>query len=295
MPSSKLNREYTHWGDDFGVFDDGAGGQRTPGFTLCDDKGQFLATSVAAQIALGNVTGYAGSTKFGRVRDIDAADDARDIWCFADDDLSTRASTKTFPSAADTIYITSSSTSDTAVTVNVDYIDSTGASATATGVTVTGQTPVSIGATGLDVNRFYVTSATAAVGTLYASVGNDFTTGLPNDVTDILAVILPGYGQTQQGQFTVPLAKTLVMGDVLVNVSRASGAAGSADITLRVKPYGQSSRIKREYFLTDSAPLQSGVKNLVVPARAQIVWRVDDVSDLDTNVSVNWEYLLIDD
>ena len=255
----------------------------------------LLTASFDTEVALGNITGYELNAKFGRVKNIDAADNAVDIWAFADDTASPRADTKTFPSAASTIYVTSSSASDTAVTVTVQYISSTGAAVTVTGVALNGQTPVSIGATGLDVNRMYVDGATAAVGIIYATVGNDFTAGVPNDVTDVLAVAPVGFQQSQLAHFTVPLAKTLVINDVLMTVSRASGSAGSADVTLRVKNFGGVSRIRREWFPTTSVPINSQVGGIVIPARSQIVWRVDDVSDADTNVSVIWGYQLVDD
>lgn len=260
------------------------------------NKGEALLTAAfQTEVALGHITGYEVNTKFGRVKNIDAADAAVDIWAFADDTASPRSNTKTFPAAADTIYLTSSSASDTAVDFTVEYIDSTGAEATATDVTLTGQTPVSIGATGFDVNRLRNSGSTASVGTIYASVGNDFTGGSPNDVTDILAVAPAGYEQSQLSHFTVPLGKTLVMRSLLITVSRASGSGGSADVTLRIKEFGGVSRIRREFFPTNSTPITNGIQDLVVPARAQIVWRLDDVSDGDTSVSCVWGYELIDD
>jgi hypothetical protein len=257
--------------------------------------GALQTSSFSTEVALGNVTGYESSTRFGRVKALDAADSAVDIWAFGDDGLSPRTNTKTFPAAADTIYLTSSSAGDTAVTMTVEYITSTGAAATVTGVTLTGQTPVSIGATGLDVNRLYVDGSTAAVGKIYASVGNDFTGGAPNDTADVLAFAPIGYNQGQLSHFTVPLAQTLLMGDVLLMVSRANGSAGSADVTLRIKEFGGTSRVRREWFPTSATPITNGVQNIVIPARAQILWRVDDVSDTDTQVSVSWSYTLVDD
>lgn len=255
----------------------------------------ILTASFDTEVALGNIQNYSSAVKFGRVKNIDAADSAVDIWAYADDGLSSRADTKTFPSVAATIYLCSSSASDTAVDVTVAYIDSTGAAATATDVTLTGQTPVSIGATGLDVNGIRVTGSTAAVGIIYASITNAFTAGVPDDPADILAVAPVGYQQSQLSHFTVPLAKTLVMKELLLTVSRSSGAAGSADVTLRIKEFGGVSRVRREYFPTQAVPIDRGVTNLVVPARSQIVWRVDDVSDADTNISCIWAYELIDD
>lgn len=259
------------------------------------NKGEAILTaSFETEVALGHISGYEVNTKFGRVKAIDAADAAVDVWAFADDTASPRSNTKTFPTSAATLYLCSSSTSDTAVEVTVDYIDSSGAAATAT-VTLTGQTPVSIGATGLDINRLRVTGSTAAVGIIYGANTNDFTGGAPNDVTDVLAIAPAGYQQSQLSHFTVPSGKTLVMKDILLTISRASGGVGSADVTLRVKESGGVSRIRREFFPTSSVPITNGIQDFVVNAGGQIVWRVDDVSDNDTNISCVWSYELIDD
>lgn len=259
--------------------------------------GGLLVAEFGTEVALGNIPGYASDTKFGRVRAQDAADNAVDIWSFADDTASPRSDTKTFPSAAATIYLASSSGSDTNVDIDVTYIDSTGALAEALAVNLNGQTPVSIGATGLDVLRIKVSagSPNAPVGIIYASITNDFTAGAPNDVTDILAVAPAGFGQSQLSHFTVPLGKTLVMKEVYILIARVSGAAGSAEVTLRITEFGGHQRVVRQFFPTTSVPISRGVKNFVVPARAQIVWRVDDVSDSDTDVSCTWGYELIDD
>lgn len=257
--------------------------------------GALAVEDFQTEAALGNHVDYQISAKFGRVKAMDGADTPFEIWAFADDAASPRSGTKTFPTTASTIYVTSSSASDTAVTVTADYIDATGAAVTTGNITLTGQTPVSIGATGLDVNRMRVTSSTAAVGIIYASVGNDFTSGAPNDVTDILAVIPAGYGQSQLSHFTVPLGETLVMDDLILTVSRASGSAGSAEIDLKIKIFGSSWRTVREFFPTTAAPLTEGIKNIVLPARTQVRWEVTDVSDSDTNISVTWGYQLIAD
>ncbi|MCP4881956.1 MAG: hypothetical protein GY905_15560, partial [Gammaproteobacteria bacterium] len=95
-------------------------------------KTQHVIVSTT-DLPLGLIAGHSEGLKFGRVKSIDAADNAVDIWSFADDAASPRADTKTFQTVASTIYLTSSSASDTAVTVTVDYIDANGAAQTVTG------------------------------------------------------------------------------------------------------------------------------------------------------------------
>ena len=246
-------------------------------------------------LPLGNVTGYADDWKFGSVQNLEAADTPADIWAYGNDSTgANRAATKTFPSTASALYVTSESTADVAVGVTVTYLSSSGATATSTEITMTGQTPINF-ATGLDINRMEATSSTTAVGNIYGTVNNNFTAGIPDTPSEVIALIPATYGQTQQSMYTVPLAKTLVMRDLKITVSRASGAAGSATVTLKIMKSGQQSVVKREFFPTSSLPIDGGVDGTVCPALAQIVWRVETVSDADTNVSASWRYELIDD
>lgn len=256
--------------------------------------GAILTAPFDIEVSLGRVPNYANGAKFGRVSGIDAADSARDIWAFADDALGTRADQKTFPTSADTLYVTSSSTSDTDVDVVLEYIDSTGAAAEVM-VTTNGQTPVSTGVTGLDVNRMRIDNENLNVGALYASQGNAFVLGLPTDTTKVLAVAPAGYGQSQLSHFTVPLGQTLVMRSALLTVSRANGSQGSADVTLRKKPFGKAQRVIREWFPTTTSPLQTPDTHIIFEARSQVTWRVDDVSDGDTQLSVVFIYDLVSD
>lgn len=255
--------------------------------------GGLITASFDTEVSLGNVNGYQNGTKFGRVKGTDAADSAVDIWAFSDDAASPRANTKTFPTSASVFYFASSSTSDTAVTISVDYIDANGFARNET-VSLNGQTPVALSQAALDVNRFFVNSSTSAVGILYAATANNFSSGVPNTASQVVAVAPAGYNQTQLSQFTVPRGKKLIIMSYRVLISRASGAAGSADITLRVKPDGQASRVIREFFPTTSVPVEKDNSSIVIDERSQIVWRVDDVSDNETNISCVWDYELID-
>ena len=283
-------RLYTHYGS----FKDG----RSPiSSTIGADADAIIVRSVDSRIdlALGRFQGMVSDTKFGRVSNLDAADPPVDIWAFGDDTVSPRSSAKTFPTSAATIYLASSNAGDTTQTVDVDYIDANGDAQTASAVALNGQTPVSIGATGLDVNRIKVVSATGAAGVVYASITNNFTGGAPNNVTDILAVAPAGYQQSQLSHFTVPLGKTLIMNRIFLSVARSSGSAGSARVLLKMKPFGQAERVIREFFLTTNYPIDPDNIALVIPARAQITWEVSSVSDTDSSFSVAWGYDLVAD
>lgn len=261
---------------------------------LFNKGGGLLTASFETEVALGLVSNYEIDTKFGRVKGIDAADNAVDIWAFADDGLSPRANTKTFPTTASTFYLASSSSSDTDVDVTIEYIDSLGFAKTTT-VNLNGQTGVSLGDTALDVNRMYVSGATAAVGRVYCVTANNFTAGVPATPSQCLGFIDNGDGQTKLTHFTVPAKKKLIIKGYLIHISRAKGDPGSADITLRIKEFGKTSIIKREFFPTTSSQINRTGANIVVPARSQVVWRLDDASDMDTQCTCSWDYELIDD
>lgn len=248
------------------------------------------------EVALGNVAGYSNVGKFGRVRLVDAADTPCDIWAFADDDITPSGLQKVFPSVAATLYLCSSSASDTSVDVYVEYIDENGDHAVISSVTLNGQTPVSLGVTGLDINRMAIISPTSPVGKVYGSITNDFSaSGEPNDTNDIIAFIPIGYNQTEQTHYTVPNNKTLIMKSLSLPMSRASGSPGSVDIALEVTPFGQAPLIKRQFPGTDSiSASDSSIKNLVVSGRSSIRWIVQNISDVDTNISCIWGAHLVD-
>lgn len=255
--------------------------------------GGLLVSDFNTEAALGLVSNYEINDKFGRVKGIDAADSAVDVWAFADDGIVTRANTKTFPTSAVTPYFVSSSASDTSVSLKVSYIDSDGFDKVAT-IALNGRTGVSLGDTALDVNRISVSGSTAALGIIYAATANNFTLGLPTTPSEVLASAPIGYNQSQLSHFTVPKGKTLIIKDYSAYISRANGSAGSADLTLRIKEFGGVSKVKREFFPTSAVPIVKSAANIVVPERSQIVWQLDDVSDGDTQCSIDWDYELVD-
>lgn len=268
---------------------------RTSGSTNRYNNGGALITAdFETEVALGLVSNFEIGTKFGSVRDIDAGDDAVDVWAYANDALASRVNTKTFPSTASTFYLVSDSASDTSVTVRVTYLDANFFEREET-VSLNGTTAVALQLQAIDVNRMFVNSSTGAVGRVYCATANNFTAGVPNTPSQVVAFIPIGYNQTQQTQFTVPAKKRLIIKRFLIQAARAGGANGSADVSLRIKINGQAPRIIREFFVSTGAPVDKDKANIVLPEKTQVVWRLDDVSDNNTNCTVIWDYELIDD
>lgn len=256
--------------------------------------GGLLTTEFDTEVALGLVSNYVIDTKFGRVKGPDQQDNPVDIWALADDGLSNRLNTKTFPTVASEFFLASSSVSDTAVTVRVVFIDNIGVEREED-VILNGRTPVSLGFVALDVNRMTVVSSTGAAGNIYCATSGSFTAGVPTTPSQTVSYIQAGYNQTQMTQLTVPAKKRLIIKSFTLAISRDSGASGSGIATLRIKPQNQASVIKREFFPTTGTPVDKTRANIVVEPLSQIVWRLDDVSDSDTNCSCIWDYEAIDD
>ena len=137
--------------------------------------------------------------KFGRGEAMVATDD---VWGLS------RIHVK--PAAAATLYISSSNeAADTDIFVTVEYIDANGAQQTATGQLddTDARTFVSLGVTGLFVNRAYLSGdGESLTGNVYVSnlntdAGGD---GIPDNLNNALAFIPAADGQTMQAIYMVP-------------------------------------------------------------------------------------------
>lgn len=130
----------------------------------------------------------------------------------AGDTIWALSTAKVDPVAAATLYISSSNqASDVGKQITVEYIDANGAHAEVTGTlhATDARTFVSLGVTGIAVNRAYLASAGALVGNVYVSnlntdVGGD---GIPDNLNNCLAYIPSADGQTQQAFYHIPNAK----------------------------------------------------------------------------------------
>ena len=235
--------------------------------------------------------------KFGYVTEIDAADSAKDIWPMANDGFANLLNTKTFPTSASTLYIASDDSADAGVEVTVEYLDSNGELQTVT-QTLDGtdaQTAVSLGVSGLDANVAYLSGDTEThAGNIYIANNSSFTAGVPSTLSNTLAMIPAGFGQTQQAIYQSPSNKKIRLREITVFVNRSSGADGSAIIHLRVKPEGGSWRVMRPIYVTTADHRQKHTAGLVFEGRTQIVMRVDSVSDTDSNVTGEFDYELVD-
>lgn len=243
------------------------------------------------EVALGNIPNYITDNKFGKVEDKENADTPFDIWAFADDGLTPSQAQKVFPSTAATLYVCSSNASDTDVDVKVTYIDSAGVEQEAV-INLNGQAPVSVGETGLDINRLKIENDTAPLGKVYGAISNNFTAGVPDTPSDVLAFVQVGFNQSQLSHYTVPLGYTMIIERMYISISRASGSNGSAKIKLNITEYQKVEITKRRYFPTTAVAIDKD-ELIIVPERAHVRPECDYVSDTDTSFTCIWSYTLI--
>tara|TARA_R110000772_G_scaffold202118_1_gene312414 strand:- start:151 stop:999 length:849 start_codon:yes stop_codon:yes gene_type:complete len=207
-----------------------------------------------------------------------------------------------FPTgAAETMEIFSSDANDTSAgtgarTVLIkNLLDATGAEASDVTVTLNGTTPVSLGA-----GTYYRGGSQMQVLTAGSGEENAGTLTLRHTSTtaNIFAVMPIAHNFTAILAYTVPLGKTLYINRVSIQMARASGAAGSAEITLRLRPHGTDT-----VFAAITSPQITDGHGYTfendgwysVPARTDLKVRVDSVSDTGTIVSGDYGGILIAD
>lgn len=231
---------------------------------------------------------------YGRVLDADAADLPRTAWSFADDDRVTRADTKTYPTVSDDFYMVSDNALDTAIEFTISSLDATGDLQTLVASTdaTNGTTPVLIGS-GLDINFVFMSGADKEnLGEVYFTHGSNFTAGVPNDVTKVLAHAPAGYGCSPQAAFTVPNNRKAIIHSFTLTISRQSGALGSAIIHCRAKRAGGSWLVVREWHTQVGHMVLPGVGMAFDPGTI-VEMRLVDASDTNTSfgAEIHFDYV----
>ncbi len=186
------------------------------------------------QVSKGQIAGATALYKFGYNPDIDGTEET--VW--------SQGGNVTWPAAAFTAFISSSSTADAsgstgAKTVTIEGLDENYAVQTVT-VNMNGQTQVQIGdASGwLRINRAFVATAGSggtAAGTVYIAASG-VSSGVPTGT--IYASIADG-NQTQMAVYTVPAAHTLYVDD-LIFTAAISQANNYATVKLDTREFGSN-------------------------------------------------------
>ena len=250
-----------------------------------------LVGDFKTEVALGLVPNNFLGTKFGTVSKIDTADADVTVWALADDARSPRVDRKTFSTTADTIYISSSSASDNEIQITTIVNDSNNDLKQYETI-ISGQTPVSIGVSGLDCNTAFVSGNDQTLaGDVYITLGSDHTSGIPNDLTKVLAFIPQAAQRTQQATFRVPTGTKMIIDNIHCNIAVGTGNA-SAQLFLRVKPQNGSWYILRPYNLTTSSTIERN-ETIVLDEGTYVEFYMD-VSANDVDMTTIFRYQLID-
>ena len=253
-----------------------------------NDAGALQTSDFLTEVARGNVNGYEIGTVFGRNPEIDTTTDPEDMWNGGGDYTG-------FPTgSAETVQVFSSSTSDTSAGTGARTIrffglkSSTSTDYESEDVTMNGTTAVTTSSTWYRINKAYVLTAGSG-----GSNAGTITIRHSSTTANVFVQMPVGFNETTIAAYTVPAEKTLLLKRIRTSITRASGAAGSATVTLRVRETGGVFRAIRVFEVqTASTTDFTQLGGDILPAGTDIKFRIDQVSDNDTVAEAAFEYVL---
>jgi hypothetical protein len=111
---------------------------------------------------------------------------------------------------------------------------------------------------------------------------------------NVFALLQAGAGQTAAGCDTVPKNKTRIITNFYIAMARANGSAGSANAQFQTRRHFESWQTKRFITITSSISYIPSINpNLIITEKSDVRWRIESVSDNNTTVSAEFEYLEI--
>lgn len=218
--------------------------------TTADGNLTISDNSNGLAIAKGDVTGVSFVHKFGHAPDFDTVDGEVTIWNGADDG-NINQMVYQYSSSADIDSLSSSSASDT-FDIEVQGLDTNGYLTIQT-ITLTGQTRVAIPTALKRVFRMKNVGSSDAVGFIYCYVNSAITAGVPNDPTQVRAVMENGDNQTEMAVYTVPAGKTAYVRQWYAS-SAGANKSTNIIIKLRVRPDGGVFQTKHRMAWDGSIP-----------------------------------------
>lgn len=255
---------------------------------MTPDFVRSLETTI--DIAAGRFVNLTTGTKFGRNPSVSTTNDPADVWEGGGDYTGQPLSY-----TPETVEIFSDTGVDTALeggaqTVRIIGLKSEASTAyESEDLVMNGTTPVTSTSSWWRINRCYVLTAGANgenVGTLIVRASTT--------TANIFVSMIPGFNQTLIGALTVPANKSLIIKSIHVSMARANGAAGSALVTLRVRPPGGVYRTFRAFDISNSAPVNmASYAGTCLDAGSDWKFRVENVSDNGTSVEAILEFLEI--
>ena len=227
------------------------------------------------QLARGHIANHSSVHKFGYNPDIDTSTDPETVWSYGG----------LYPwSALDTeqtLYVKSSSASDTSGDVTIVGLDNNGLEISDT-VTLSGTTAVTTSKKFKRVYRAFCADSVGHVG--------EITMHTVSDSGTVVCHIAAAEGQTLMAVYTVPSNKTgyLLAGDCSVNLNK--------EITVKfyVRYPGGPFRVAHVVELCSNSYRYDFIVPQELPPGSDLEVRVDNANDSNCRVSANFDLILID-
>jgi len=250
-----------------------------------------VGTDYFLEIAKGNIEGTTAVHKFGAAPSINTADDYVDIWDGGvyDDDLKTY----TFSTSADIDRVSSEDASDT-FDIEVQGLD-TNYDLTIQTVTLNGQTPVTLTTPLIRVFRMKNVGSVEAVGTIFCFVNVSTSSGVPDTLTNIRALLSVGFEQTMMAIYTIPNGKTGYINKRGASINSKNDA--KCLVQFRARAFGGVFQVKGSGSLNATGSSTVGVTMtvpLAVAAKTDILIRANSNTN-DVSVSATFEIILVDE
>jgi len=183
-------------------------------------------------VSLGLVAGHVLELFFGFAADVETGDGFVDLW--DGNGSTTNTNNLTYSTTDDIDSLSSSSVSDTE-TISIRGLDVNYDQVTQS-VVLSGQTRVALATPLLRVLSMVNIGTSDLIGEVYCYVNGAITLGVPNDTTDIRAIILGSNNQTLMSHYTVANGKKLHVYQLEVALTNKGDAA--SDVKSLARPFG---------------------------------------------------------
>lgn len=175
-------------------------------------------------------------------------------------------------------------------TVYVEYHTISGANLTfgLQGISLFGQTPVTLAVPCARVSRIYNASATELAGTVSAYEGGAAPGGVPTTTAEVHAQIKAGEQQTEKAATSISSTDVFLISHLNVALLRTSGTP-NVDVTLEVKNYSGVWRPKMHTGISASGTSSAVIEidpYIVVYPNSEV--RITAISDTNTTPMVGW-------
>lgn len=201
-------------------------------------------------------------------------------------DLWSYGGQRTSPTGTFTPFMASDNSADTNIPVTWTYLDASGYEQTMTASTnaADGTIPVSLGVVGQESFRGFISGSTDIAGDITLTTANNFTAGVPNAQSEVLAHIPQYDNQTQLCARRIPIDKRVKVTKINITLSRINGSAGSAQAVFQTRAPGGTWLTKRRYQVSTTSAINKDA-NITLEPLSDFRVRIRDISDSNSYVS----------